>query len=229
MNTPTPRHPDFADTPSDETLKGWLSELADGQADERAAQGACQAWREQPEMRRTWHSYQLIGDVLRSEELARPAAGDLAFLAGVRARLAQEPVVLAPAPLQQPAPVPMPVAAVARRQRWLAPAAAAAGFLAVAGVLVVTRLAAPEGSAGQPLQARTAPAVAPSSGLMLANTGGVAAAQPGGTGMLRDARLDAYISAHQAARGGGAAAVPGAGLRSVEVVVPAAAPAASAR
>lgn len=225
MNTPTPRHPDFADTPSDETLKGWLSDLADGQAEERAVQGACQAWRDEPEMRRTWHSYQLIGDVLRSEELARPAAGDLAFLAGVRARLAQEPVVLAPTPLPQAAAVPV---AVPRRQRWLAPAAAAAGFVAVAGVLVVTRLAGPEGTAAQPLQARSVPAAAPAPGLMLANTGGLAPAQPANPGMLRNAQLDAYISAHQAARGGGAAAVPGAGLRSVEVVVPAAA-AASAR
>lgn len=217
MNTPAPRHPDFADMPRDQTLKSWLSELADGQADERAVQGACQAWRDEPEMRRTWHSYQLIGDVLRSEELARPAAGDLAFLAGLRTRLAQEPVVLAPTPLPQPAAVAAP-----RRQRWLAPAAAAAGFVAVAGVLVVTRLAAPEGTAGQALQARTAPAVAPSSGPMLANKGGLGPAQAAHLGMLRNAQLDAYISAHQAARGGGAAAVPGAGLRSVEMVVPAA-------
>ncbi|MBC7939164.1 MAG: anti-sigma 24 factor, partial [Chitinophagaceae bacterium] len=36
----------------------------------------------------------------------------------------------------------------------------------------------------------------------------------------RDARLDAYLEAHQAARGGGAA-LPGSALRSVEVVVPA--------
>jgi hypothetical protein len=39
--------------------------------------------------------------------------------------------------------------------------------------------------------------------------------------VIRDARLDSYLRAHQAARaGGGAAAVPGGGLRNVDVTLP---------
>lgn len=210
MNAPTPSR---SQAPSEETLRNWLSDLADGQADAEAAQGACTAWRSSAEMRRTWHSYHLIGDVLRSEELARPAAGDADFLARLRERLAQEPAVLAPAPLA----AAQPARAAKARQRWLVPMAAAAGFVAVAGVLVVTRLAGPELGEQGPLQVRIGPQ---GPGLILVDTTGRNPSAAGGLTMLRDARLDAYINAHQSARGFGAAAVPGAGLRPVESVVP---------
>lgn len=39
--------------------------------------------------------------------------------------------------------------------------------------------------------------------------------------MMRDAQLDAYLNAHQAARGSGAMALPGTGLRNADVLVPA--------
>ena len=110
----------------------WLSALADGQAD--AAEPACGLWRDDAAARQTWHAYHLIGDVLRSEDLAREPGRDAAFLAGLRAKLAAEPVVLAPmtaAPRER------------ARQPWLLPAAAAAGFVAVAGVLEVLRLGTP--------------------------------------------------------------------------------------
>ena len=106
-NTPDPR----SDDP-----RACLSALADG--DTQASDAACKLWRDDPEMRKTWHAYQLIGDVMRSEELARAAPRDAAFLAGVRERLAAEPVVLAPMPVVATAP---------RRQAWLLPVAAAAG------------------------------------------------------------------------------------------------------
>lgn len=209
MNAPTPSRPQ---SPSDETLRAWLSDLADGHADPEAAQGACAAWRDSAQVRQTWHSYHLIGDVLRSEELARPAQADAAFLARLRERLAQEPVVLAPAPLPQVQAQP----ARRQRQRWLVPMAAAAGFVAVAGVLVVTRLAGPELGESGPMQVRTEPQ---GPGLILVDSASRAAAGAGSLTMLRDARLDAYLNAHQSARGFGAAAVPGAGLRPVESVV----------
>ena len=76
----------------------WLSALADGDA--QALERACSHWREDHQARKTWHVYHVIGDVMRSEELARPAARDAAFVASLRTRLAAEPVVLAPAPMQ---------------------------------------------------------------------------------------------------------------------------------
>lgn len=194
---------------SDDSLRACLSGLADGEADGHSSQAACAAWRDRADMRQTWHAYQLIGDVLRSEELARPAAHDAEFLARLRTRLADEPVVMAP----MPEAVAIAAAPRSRRQAWLFPAAAAAGFVVVAGVLVVTRLSAPDPAATGVLQAGSfgapgAPAAAP------------AANFTAGAAMIRDARLDAYLEAHQSARGGGAMAVPGTGLRNADVAVP---------
>src|ERR1700712_1139887 len=73
-----------------------LSALADGDATESEAARAFQAWHEDDDARCSWHAYQLIGDVLRSEDLAAEPAADERFLVALRARLADEPVVLAP-------------------------------------------------------------------------------------------------------------------------------------
>ncbi|MBU6260953.1 MAG: sigma-E factor negative regulatory protein, partial [Burkholderiales bacterium] len=101
----------------------WVSALVDGEAD--ALDPVCAVWRDSAEARGAWHAYHLIGDVMRSDDLAADPARDARFLAGLRERLAGEPVVLAPP---------------RRRQVWLVPAAVAAGFVAVAGVLVVARM-----------------------------------------------------------------------------------------
>jgi sigma-E factor negative regulatory protein RseA len=181
----------------------WLSALADGDA--QALPQACKAWRDDPQARQAWHTYHLIGDVMRSEELAHAPAHDEAFLAGLRARLAAEPVVLAP----QPAAVPVP-----RRLPWLLPGAVAAGFVVVAGVLVVVRSTgtglAPEGGSL---------AAASAAGMTLVGNPGrsaPASLQANEAGVIRDARLDEYLRAHQAARGGVAVAAPGGTLRRVD-------------
>lgn len=211
---PSQRHPD---SPSpDALLREHLSALADGEADPHATGVACDAWRTDAQARRTWHAYQLIGDVLRSDELATRPSRDAAFLAGLRERLAQEPVVLAPEPL----PSPVAVARLPRRaaQRWLAPAAIAAGFVAVAGVLVVTRMNPLDAAgSGVVLAGRSAQG----SPQALANAPSDARPSASGAAMLRDAELDLYINAHQAARRAGAMTLPGSALRSVELVVPA--------
>jgi sigma-E factor negative regulatory protein RseA len=173
--------------------RAWLSALADGEA--QAADPACTRWRDDAEARRTWHAYQLIGDVMRSDDLARPASRDAAFLAGLRERLAAEPVVLAPAPSAAPA---------RRRQHWLLPVAAAAGFVVVAGVLVVARVGQPGAEA--PAALATATGTATDRAPMV---------------VVRDERLDEFLRAHQAARGGVTVAAPGGALRRVEMTVPA--------
>jgi sigma-E factor negative regulatory protein RseA len=80
-----------------------LSALADGEVDARSAAALSEAWRQDADLRARWHRYQLIGDVLRSPELAGTGR-DASFLAALRSRLAQEPVVLAPAAAIPPAP-----------------------------------------------------------------------------------------------------------------------------
>ena len=196
------------DLPVDEA-GAWLSALADGQAD--ALPGACKAWREDAQARRTWHAYDLIGDVLRSEELAHAPDHDQQFLAGLRKRLAAEPALLAPAP---------PVAATPRRQPWMMPAAVAAGFVLVAGVLVVTRMA-PAGTDGGAPALAAASAAAVTTLVSLGARPASGALRGGEAVLIRDARLDEYLRAHQSARGGVAMAAPGGLLRQVDTVAPA--------
>ncbi len=227
MNAPPLRpDPDPAQPATPEPYRS-LSALADGQTD--ALDAACALWRDDPQARRHWHTLHLIGDVLRSEDLASTPARDAAFLAGVRARLAAEPVPLAPAPV---AASRRGTPAMLGRLGWRAPAAVAAGFAVVAVVVVVTR--GDGAGAGE------------RSGMVLGASGGLqpaavtvtgtpvaagAAGVAGGSGpaslvtqggQIRDPRLDAqlesYLRAHQAARGG-AAVLPGGALRNAEMVV----------
>ena len=189
-----------------------LSALLDGelQADDAlSVQRACAWWRKSGLARQDWHAWHLIGDVLRSEELAQAPARDAAFLARLRERLADEPVVLAPAPVA-PAATAAPAMTKAWHRTWTLPTAVAAGFMVVAAVLVVTRTSPP---AAAPVLA-TAPGAGPA-------VASVPSAPPptstGSAGLIRDPRLDSYLRAHQTARGNMAAAVPGGGMRNVEV------------
>src|SRR5262249_7631901 len=119
---------------SDERLQA-LSSLMDGAAAPADAARACAAWRDASEARAAWHAYHGIGDVLRSDELGEHACGDARFLGLLRERLASEPAHVAPATASAHVP-----GAPVRPRGWAAPMAVAAGFVAVAGVLVVTRV-----------------------------------------------------------------------------------------
>ena len=197
-------------TKSDSRLLEDLSALADGELGPAEADQACLRWRDDPQLRERWHAYQLIGDVLRSEDLAASGARDAAFLVGLRARLANEPVVLAPesvpdASASQPA---------ARRGRWAwkAPAAVAAGFVAVAGVLTVVGLpeTAPPGSA---TLARATSGASPAAALR-------AEAFVANGRVVRDARLDRYLNAHKQFAGTSALGMPSGFLRNAAVETP---------
>lgn len=204
-----------------------LSALADGEVDATLAQRVCAAWREDGAARSTWHAYQLIGDVLRSEDLASTAARDAAFLDRLRSRLAQEPVVLAPKPLESGVPpVSGRIDRLRRRRTWMASTAVAAGFVAVAGVVVVLRAPADD-PAGTVIAARDAsPASAP---VALVSPVPVPQAiaegpepelQPLDRKMLRDSRLDRYLAAHKQFAGSSALGVPSQFLRSATVDAP---------
>lgn len=141
--------------PAQGDVREAMSALADGELASGpglardGAQALDQAlvhWREDATAREAWSTYHTIGDVLRSQELARHAGGDEAFLQALRARLADEPVVLAPDAALSEA-VRRAAAAqdsARRRARWRAPAwlgasAAAAGVAAVAAVVWVVQ------------------------------------------------------------------------------------------
>jgi len=185
-----------------------LSALADG--DREALPQATALWRDDAAARESWHLYHLIGDVMRSEDLATAPARDGAFLEGLRARLANEPVPLAPAP--------MPAAPLVRRLGWRAPAAVAAGFVAVAATVVLLRGQGPQG-VGEQLAADEA---RPSGGGLRVVTNPHPSAGGGLViegRMIRDPRLEAYLQAHQSVRGNSPAALPGGGMRSAELLV----------
>lgn len=178
-----------------------VSALVDGELDLNAVNEVCRAWREKPTVRADWHAFQLIGDVLRSEDLASSASRDAVFLASLRERLAGEPVVLAPDIAAEPlVAVEQPVYAMAgggrsgRRWTWAGTSAVAAGFMVVAGALIVSRGPADSSPVGPVAtlvkSAEDAPSpqsLAPSEQPVLVVDGAV----------LRDPQLDRYLSAHK--------------------------------
>lgn len=175
-----------------------ISALVDGDA--TSADEACALWAADAGARDAWHAYHLIGDALRSDDLAVPRAHDDAFLSALRLRLASEPTVLAPFPVT-----------VAKKEmslhRWRTPAVVAAGFVVVAGVLVAVRTVAPGGTPAAVTVAAATPASAPTKPVVVGrNTPSVPESIPGGDSpsvidgqVIRDARLDSYLRAHRGA------------------------------
>lgn len=122
-----------------------LSALADGEAQSQEVARACAAWRDHADARASWHAYQLIGDVMRSDDLAEAGSGE-AFLKNFRERLAQEPVVLAPSAAQAQRPVQDKVVAALhqarplKRRAWAGPMGVAAGFALVVGAMLSSQI-----------------------------------------------------------------------------------------
>lgn len=199
-----------------ENLQGAeaLSALVDGEADAGTAASLSARWRDEAALRERWHSYQLIGDVLRSEELAGRGC-DAAFLQRLRAQLDREPVVLAPradrVAEESATALPRQRAAGRGLRRWATPVAVAAGFLAVIGSLAVTRLSGPQADAPQLAQAPVVPAEAPQRVVLAAPVDQV---EPASGVLIRDARLDQYLAAHKQFGGSSALSVPSGFLRS---------------
>ena len=206
-----------------------LSALADGELDARAVAAACANWRENETARSRWHSYQLIGDVLRSDDLASSAEKDAAFMVALRARLSTEPVVLAPEPLVAAVVAEAHRDAVravrARGWSWIAPAAVAAGFVAVAGMLMVTQVPAPGVdpvgavmSSARPSESAAVMVAAPTpsaAGLTVEPQALVADGQ-----LIRDARLDRYLAAHKQFAGVSVLGMPSGFVRSAATEAP---------
>ncbi|MES2959714.1 MAG: RseA family anti-sigma factor [Pseudomonadota bacterium] len=182
-----------------------LSALMDGEAAD--ADFACRAWRDDAGLRADWHAYQLIGELMRSDDVAVSPQRDARFLGRLRERMAAEPVVLAPAAVAEGA------RRGSARRAWAAPAAIAAGFVTVAGVVVALRVAAPTGVApdasGQLASQASAPVARVAAGVL------------GVDGRLvRNAELDRYLAAHKQYSSTSALAVPGGIVRNAAAVAP---------
>jgi sigma-E factor negative regulatory protein RseA len=192
-----------------------MSALADGQLQGEALARGMEAAAADPAAREAWATYHLIGDILRSGELAVAApAGD--FMDKLSARLALEPV---PAPNRPAVMRPMPVGAAALPQeaandgsfRWkmLAGAASVAAVAAVSWTFV----ASPAAPLAQPQLAAAPAVVAPAPATVLAGSErGV---------MIRDPRLDELMAAHRQFGGANALQMPAGFLRNATFEGPA--------
>ena len=182
---------------SDARGREALSALLDGGASAADVDAACAAWRDDARARAGWHAYALIGDVLRSEELATRDGHDEEFLRSLRARLGTEPVPLSPALAARPH-----LGAPSRWGRLAAPAAVAAGVFVVAGAALVLRSA-------------------PDTGPLVALGGAGADQTPNAVAVAvaADHRIDGYFEAHRRQSILRASLFEGASERPVEATV----------
>lgn len=198
-------HPPHAK--SDDEHWAALSALVDGEAGAQAQERCLALWAEQAGVRARWRQYQLIGDILRSRELASAYAHDEAFLSALRSRMAREPAVL------------RPKTAVLRRLRsWAAPMAATAGVAAVAAVVVMLRTA-PDGGGAAQVAVQVAAQPAAAQPIVVSAPVVAQGLQPVNGRLIRDARLDRYFAAHRQSATGTALQMPGSMVRSVDTIV----------
>lgn len=161
-----------------------ISALADGQLEGEAFGRGVEVAASDPLARQAWATYHLIGDVLRSGELA-VASDPSAFTARLQQRLREEPPLGAAVSREEGAFV-APRREAANDMRWkiLAGFASFAAVSAIAWNLAGTVAAKPQ--AGQ---------------LANAGAGAVLAAGADRAVMIRDPQLDELLAAHRQLRG----------------------------
>src|SRR5438105_1257898 len=125
-------------------MKDRISQLMDGELDDRAAADAIQALSHESEARDTWRMYHLISDAMRDTPVL--SAG---FAARVSEKLAAEPTVVSPNRIK-----PEP-------RKWFALPAAAAASLAGAALVGWLAFAPQQQGARAPAPLAQAPASAP--------------------------------------------------------------------
>lgn len=162
-----------------------ISALADGEVSD-AELDALLARLRQPEAQQDWALYHRIGDVLRSDDMAFELSPG--FSARMSAALDKEPTVFAPVA------VPVVRPQFPNSRRWAVTGIAAAVVAAVSFVATPQLMVAMKGGTSAPSTAVDASAVAaatPAPQTVVVK----ASAQQGE--VLRDARMDDYLLAHQ--------------------------------
>ncbi len=187
-----------------------ICDLVDGYLPDGDGARAIEALLSDQQAVQTWHAYHVIGDVLRSTELA-PSSSDHAFLERLERRLAQEPK----RPLASQVHVEPATASLASANasvfRWKM-YAGVAGFalVGVVGLNLWTQVGSRTDA-----QVLAQDAVAPRAAATV-----VAAESSAGT-MLRDPRLDELMAAHRQLGGHSALQVPAGFLRNATYEGPA--------
>jgi sigma-E factor negative regulatory protein RseA len=209
------------------TKREQISALADGQlhGDAFADAIACTG---DDEGLATWQIYHLVGDVLRSSELARADSGNV-LLSRLREQMAQEAPVRSPAAL-----APEPALGVVAQARLPAANASVFRWKMVAGVASLAAVAAigwssvgmlqggrgvsgaQMASVGAPvIQAAPAPQGVMQPGSMIA-----VAENEGQQVMIRDPRLDELLAAHKQFGSTSALQMPAGFLRNATFATP---------
>ncbi len=185
------------------TSRERVSALVDGDLQGDACARAVSELLDDREAIRTWHTYQVVGDVLRSAELA-PTRSDLAFLEKLEARLAQEPQ--RPHRVEDTPAGPRPMGAQLGANdsvfRWkMLAATACTALVGVVGLGLWTQT-------GQSADARMAAAVPNAPAVSQ-----VVTAESNAGAMMRDPQLDELMAAHRQLGGHSALQVPAGFLR----------------
>lgn len=194
-----------------ERTQEQISALADDELSDSQIELALAALRD-PQGRADWDMYHQIGDVLRSDDMAFSLSDG--FSARMAARLEAEPVILAPAPAQQPVQGGQVAAAMTgsaghladRLRRFAMPGVAAAAvatavFVTAPQMLVAKRDSLPsDGTAVVVVAAKPAPATLATPAVSAAAAsaeGKVVTLEQQQGEVLRDPRIDEYLMAHQ--------------------------------
>jgi sigma-E factor negative regulatory protein RseA len=160
-----------------------LSSLVDGELDADQAAAVIEALCRDPDLQRRWSDLQLVGDALRSTEVA--ACHVEGFCLRVKRALAAEPTVLAPRGARSPV------------RRYAVPGIAVAASIAAIAFLAVPLLRAPAPELVAAKQA--APATAP----VVATAEPATPSLPKAAAAIANARaLDPYFAAHRELTGG---------------------------
>lgn len=187
-----------------EDPKNRISALVDGQLGAHRLASVMAEMETTADMVSTWHVYQLIGDAMRSEDLAN-GAHDLEFLARLQEKLALEPVPAGPVPsFHRELAVATPSANM-EVFRWKRLTGVAMTVLvSVVGVGLWSQLV--------PSQLQVA-AVSNPLPVAMQYANPQPQLQPEAQVMLRDPQLDAFMAAHQQLGGYSALQMPSGFLR----------------
>lgn len=171
-----------------------LSALVDGEIDEAELDALLLAYDEQTDTRASWHSYQVIGDVLRGTPAASAVAPQV-FVAGIQARLQAESRV-------QPQPEAFNVSGHVRSAaandavfRWKL----VAGVASLAAVMAVSwsvLSGAPTGAGGGTGAGAQLALMQPAAVSVGSAPAAVVVNTPQGP-VIRDARLEALLTEHR--------------------------------
>ena len=205
---------------NDVNARERLSALADGQLSDEELEAAFAFASDDGEGQATWQLYHLVGDVLRSSDLARPS--DPAFMSRLRGQIALEPTYTPP----RRSDVPMPSAVVAPVMQDAANASVfrwkmVAGFASLAAVATIgwtsfTGLQGVGFSAPQLAMAPTPAVASPQSSPVVAVVD-----TDGQQVMIRDPRLDELLAAHKQFGSTSALQMPAGFLRNATFETPA--------